>query len=118
MKKAGIWLWLLTKRLYQKPAFLAILVLIPVLTFCYQGATQGDSGIMTIALAREGNDPLAEAIIEDLTEESQLFRYQLCDSEEDARQLVIAGKVDAAWIFPADMEKKLPRMRAVIDGLK
>jgi len=106
MKKAGIWLWLLTKRLYKKPAFLAILVLIPVLTFCYQGATRGDSGIMTIALAREGNDPLAEAIIENLTEESQLFRYQQC-SPAEARQLVIAGKVDAAWIFPADMEKKL-----------
>lgn len=107
MKKMCTWLWLLTKRLYKKPAFLAILVLIPVLTFCYKAATQADSGVMTVALAQEGKDPLAEAIMEDLTGESQLFRYQLCDSEEEARQLVTAGKVDAAWIFPEDMEAKL-----------
>lgn len=107
MKKVGIWLWLLTKRLYKKPAFLAILVLIPVLTFCYRAATQADSGMMTVALAQEGNDPLATAILQELKDDSQVIRYQLCDSEEEARQLVTAGKVDAAWIFPEDMEERL-----------
>ena len=57
--KLCMWFWLLTKRLYKKPAFLAILVLIPVLTFCYKAATQADSGVMTVALAQEGKDPLA-----------------------------------------------------------
>ena len=32
LKKAALWMWMLTKRLYKKPTFLAILVLIPLLT--------------------------------------------------------------------------------------
>lgn len=112
MKKVWTWLWLLTKRLYKKPAFLAILVLIPVLTFCYKAATQADSGIMTVALAQQGEDSLAASIIEALKDDSQLFQYRLCDSEEEARLLVTTGKVDAAWIFPADMEEK---MQAFLD---
>lgn len=106
MKNMLTWLWLLTKRLYKKPAFLAFLVLIPVVIFCYHGAMDGQSGVMTVALAQEGSDPLAAAIIEDLQADSSLLRYQLC-SPEEARQLVAAGKVDAAWIFPADMEAQL-----------
>ena len=107
MKKMMIWLWLLTKRLYKKPAFLALLVLIPVLIFCYKGAMQGQSGVMTIALAQEGNDPLATKMIEDLSQADQLFAYRLCGSQEEAQLLVETGKVDAAWIFPENMEQKI-----------
>lgn len=107
MKKMFLWLWLLTKRLYKKPAFLAILVLIPVLTFCYQAATQGESGVMTIAIAQEGQDPLAQTIMDDLVGSSQLFSYRICDSDVQAQLLVSTGKADAAWIFPENMEEKM-----------
>lgn len=106
MKRAFLWLWLLTKRLYKKPAFLAILVLIPVLTFCYQTTTQGQSGVMTVALAQEGEDVLAQKIIEDLSGSSPLITYRVCDSAAQAQLLVSTGKVDAAWIFPENMEAK------------
>lgn len=107
MKKLLIWFWLLTKRLYKKPAFLAILVLIPVLTFCYQASTQAESGVMTIAIAQEGQDSLARSIMDDLVGSSQLFSYRICDSSVQAQLLVSTGKADAAWIFPENMEEKM-----------
>jgi len=107
MKKALWTLWLLTKRLYKKPAFLTILLLIPVLTLCYRAAAGGESGMMTVALAQEGQDPLAQSICSELEGSSQVIRYRRCGSAQEARLLVTTGKVDAAWIFPDGMEEKL-----------
>ena len=39
-KRGLLWLWLLTKRLYRRPAFLVILVLIPTLIFGYTAMTR------------------------------------------------------------------------------
>lgn len=107
MKKLLIWFWLLTKRLYKKPTFLAMLVLIPLLCFGYQGMTQGDSGIVTILLTQEAPDPISDAIIAELQESDKLFRYKRCDTPEEAALLVQTGKADAAWIFPSDMASHL-----------
>lgn len=103
MKKALLWLWLLTKRLYKKPTFLAIMLLIPLLVFGYQGMSEEDTGMITIALAKEADDPIAEEIMADLQSTGQLFRYMVCDTPVDAKTLVQTGKADAAWIFPEDM---------------
>lgn len=107
MKKALWTFWLLTKRLYKKPAFLTILILIPVLTLCYRAAAGGESGMMTIALAQEGQDPIAEIVCDELEGSSQVIRYRRCTDSQEARLLVTTGKVDAAWIFPADTEAKM-----------
>lgn len=116
MKKILIWFWLLTKRLYKKPTFLAMLVLIPLLSFGYQAMTRGDSGIVTILLTQEAPDPISDAIIEELQGSDKLFRYQKCDSPEEAALLVQTGKADAAWIFPADMASHLDAFLEDSDG--
>lgn len=103
MKKLLIWFWLLTKRLYKKPTFLVILFLVPLLSFGYQTITESDSGIVTILLTQEGSDPIADAIIEELCSAEKLFRFQICDTPEEAALLVQTGKADAAWIFPTEM---------------
>lgn len=106
LKKALLWLWLLTKRLYKKPAFLLILVLIPLLTFGYRAATAEDSGIITVALAQEGEDTLAEKLMDSI-DTSQLIRHIICKSPEEAKKLVTYGKADAAWIFPEDIPNRM-----------
>lgn len=107
LKKALLWLWLLTKRLYKKPTFLAILLLIPLLVFGYQGMSKEDSGMITIALAQEAKDPIADEIMADLQSTGQLFRYMVCNTPEEATILVQSGKADAAWIFPDNMESHI-----------
>ena len=107
MRKWLLWFWLLMKRLYKKPAFLALLLLIPVLTLCYKASVGEKSGVVTVALAQEGSDPLATRVMEELTEADQMITYVICDDPQQARTLVQTGKADAAWIFPEDMEGKI-----------
>ena len=112
MKRMLVWLYLLTKRLYKKPVFLAILVLIPLLTVGYRAVTNQESGMITVALAQEGQDATAEKILQNLQGSSQVIRYRLCETAEEAELLVTTGKVDAAWIFPEDMEEKMTAFMA------
>ena len=106
LKKALLWLWLLTKRLYKKPSFPILLLLIPALCLCY-GTTAGqNSGVVTLALASEAPDALTEDLFAGLSE-SNLMRFEICQTPEQAELLVRTGKADEAWLFPADFSQRL-----------
>jgi len=106
--KRMLWGWLLLqKRLLKKTVFWILLILIPILCFCYSTVSQEDSGIVTIALAQEAEDPLASQVINDLADSSQLIRFKICQTPSEAEALVLGGKADAAWIFPAQMQQRL-----------
>ena len=103
------WFLLLNKRLYKKITFLLILLLIPTLVLSYGTLAKEDSGVMTIALAQEGNDPLAQQIMEDLRDGTNLIRFVFCRTPEDAEKMVNDGKAEAAWIFADDLENCIYR---------
>lgn len=105
--KLVLWFGLLTKRLYKKLTFLAILLLIPALVLGYSVAAKGDSGMLSVALAQQNQDALAESLIAGFDDSSQLIRYVVCDSAQEAEDLVRSGKVDMAWIFLEDLEARL-----------
>lgn len=106
--KYGKWCLLFLKRLYHKPIFLALLLLIPLLTFGYSSLSREDSGILTVAVAQKDSaDAFATKLIADLCESSQLIRFTLCETAEEAEELVTYGKVDSAWIFDEDLENKV-----------
>lgn len=102
------WYGLLTKRLFKRPTFIAILLLIPALVLGYSAVAAEDSGVVTVALAQEDNeDAMASAVTEKLMDNSNLIRFISCISPEEAEHQVLIGKADAAWIFEANMEKKV-----------
>ena len=102
------WLMLLTKRLYKKPSFVAICLLIPAMVLFYSLSVRNNSGIVSIALAAEdANDPLAQKITADLLSDSPLIRFYTCPTPEEAESMVIYGKADGAWIFGSDLQAKL-----------
>ncbi len=108
LRNVSMWFLLLSKRLYKKPSFLVILLLVPVLVFGYSLAAGEESGMQTVVLACENpKDPLAAEISEDLSSSSELIRFLEVETPEEARQLVQTGKADCAWIFPADTEAAL-----------
>lgn len=102
MKRLLLWLWLLTKRLYKRPAFLILLLLIPGLCLCYNAAARQDSGAATLALAWEAPEELTEEIYGELSQ-SELLRFIRCETAAQAELLVRTGKADEAWIFPEDL---------------
>lgn len=107
--RSWMWFWLLTKRLYKKLTFLAILLLIPALVLGYGAAAKGDSGMITVVLAQQEEDPIAEEIIRSLEGSTQLIRYEICDDAKIAEDMVRGGKADMAWIFHGDLDAKLDK---------
>lgn len=109
MKRLFKWFLLLNKRLYKKLTFVMILLLIPSLVFAYANMAQEESGIMTIALAQVGNDPMASEIIQELKENTNLILFVDCDTPDAAKKMINDGKADAAWIFEDDLENRIYR---------
>lgn len=104
LKTALLWLWLLSKRLYRRPTFVVLWLVIPTLVLGYTATDTEDSGMVTVAVAQEGHATPEEALMAGLTDDSQLLRYQLCATAKEAQTLVSSGKADTAWIFPCDLE--------------
>lgn len=105
MKRVMKWALLLNKRLYKKPSFWILLLLIPSLVLGYGSFAQEESGMLTIALARE--DPLdttATTLMDNLRKSSELILFRQYDTADDAVEAVRYGKADAAWIFPGDLD--------------
>lgn len=107
LQKILIWLAMLSKRLYKKPTFVVILVLIPVLVLGYTAISGGQSGILTIGLAWETEDPITDQVVQALTEENALLTVQVIGDPGAAEELLRAGKLDAVWIFPGNMAEKI-----------
>lgn len=109
MKNMGKWFLLLNKRLYKKVTFLLILVLIPVLVMGYGAVAREESGVLTVALACDGEDPTATQIMQELKDGSNLIRFVICDDPETARAMVNGQRADAAWIFEDELEEAIYR---------
>lgn len=107
MKRLFLWFVLLNKRLYKKITFLGILLLIPVIVVVFNMSAQEPSGIVSVMLGIEDpNDPVTAGIVEKLENEAIVISFTKSTPEQALVQ-VQAGKVDAAWIFPADMHAKI-----------
>ncbi len=109
VQKLLLWFAMLSKRLYKKPTFLALMVLIPALVLGYTAVTGGESGVITIGLACRGDDPVTQEIFAELHSDSRLLRFQICADPQTAETLLRSGKLDAAWIFPEDMAEKIEK---------
>lgn len=114
LRKALLRFWLSAKRLYKKPTFLVLLLLIPILTFGYRAAAQGESGMLTVALVSQ--DALGAELTQELQQGSELLAFRVCETREEALRMVRVGKADAAWIFPADMAQRVARFALTLDG--
>lgn len=115
MKRLCMWFVLLNKRLYKKISYIGILLLIPVLCLIFSAAVKEQSGVLTIALASENPQEIfAKDIIADIKSETLVVSF-LETTPQNARELVAAGKADAAWIFPADLHS---RVKAYVNGEK
>lgn len=107
IKQGLIWLWLMTKRLYKKPTFLVLLLLIPALVLGYGTVARQDSGIVRIALATHDRESaLAQNAMDKLADSKVIF-FSRCDTPEQAQELVSTGQADAAWIFMDDLEHRV-----------
>lgn len=105
---------ILTKRLLRKPGFVAILIMVPLLVAAMGVVSKSsDSGLVTVALAmQDAEDATARAVVDDLTKNNRLINFVLCGTPAEAHAHVEQGDADAAWIFPAEMSRKIQKFTA------
>jgi len=101
-------IFLLTKRLYKKAAFVFLLVLIPITVFLLGAVSGEDGSFMTIALASEDSEgALAQEIIDSLVSSSRLVKFERYATGEEAVDSVRYGECDCAWIFRSGLEERI-----------
>lgn len=107
LRKLFLWFWMLSKRLYKKPTFLVLILLIPVVIVGYRAISGGESGMLTVGLTCREEDPIAQAIFADLQESSSMMTFRIYEDPQEAEDLLRSGKLDTVWIFPEDMAHKI-----------
>ena len=107
MKKLWMWFLLLNKRLYKKITYVCFLILIPVFVLLLSFTGSEASGIISVILSQEDpQNALSNVIVEDLMQNSIVIAFRE-ETPEEAQKQLRAGKADAVWIFPEDMEDRL-----------
>lgn len=100
--------FLLNKRLIKKYSFLLILCIVPLLVGGIRLLSKEESGVARVVLCLPNpEDALASQVVEKLVNEEGILRYLFCESEEEARRMVIENEADTAWIFTEDLADRL-----------
>ncbi|MEE0968636.1 MAG: hypothetical protein U0M06_04615 [Clostridia bacterium] len=104
-KKALLRYHIFHKRFYFKKGFLFLLLMIPMIGMALGIISGMDSGIVTVCLANEGDDPVASQIILSLMTDRSVIHFEE-DTVAGAISSVETGKADAAWIFNKDFSER------------
>lgn len=111
MSRLFLWFRLLTKRHLARPAFWVILLLIPLFSGALALASHGESGLVTVALC-PGASELGRESCETLSSRSGVLRFLTFEDAAQAREMVVRGDADAAWIF---LDEADARLRQFVD---
>jgi len=115
MRSVAIWFFLSCKRYVHKISFLAILLLLPVVTIFVRGLEQKEGTEIRIAVWPEVSGQNAVTSLEwtlaqDLANRGAaegMFRFYLCDSEEQLKEEVASRRAECGYVIGADLRKKL-----------
>lgn len=105
--KIFTWYFILVKRLLKKPGFLMILLLIPILSVCLNMAADEEKSIVKVAVASKDKSDYAKSVVESIDRESELISYSVCQTSEEAIEMVKSQKVDTAWIIRENLEENV-----------
>ena len=102
------WGFMLSKRLYKKPSFVVLLVLIPICMFAFSIAANQDGGFVHIVLAQKNSsDSVSTEIIDELLSTKSIVQFTEADTPDTAIENVKNGLADEAWIFPDNTESEI-----------
>lgn len=101
-----VWSLMLSKRLLKTPSFIVLIVMIPLCAALLRFGFSESSGTLNIGLYSEGSD-IGEKIVESLLQKESIVSFRRYTSEEEAREAVIADKIQGAWIFPKELPETL-----------
>lgn len=111
------WLLMLSKRLFKKPMFIIILILIPVLVASLGYVSKEKSGFVNVALAQyDNNNKISNEIISELIKDTRIINFEYYSTPEQAVEAVKTGDSEVAWVFHDDLERKTEEFATAYNG--
>ena len=108
IKRYVIWFKLLAKRLWRQPAYIGLLLLIPILGYAVSTMEQGERGGVAVALCvEEGawSSLIADGIRQEET--GSILTFMFCNDASETERLVVTGEADCGFIIPADIDERI-----------
>lgn len=105
MGDSVIWFLLSCKRQVKRVSFLVVLLCIPLLLFAAAALSRKEDGGLRIALY--GEEGLGREAAEALIRLPGACSFYLCESEEEVKQDVAAGRAECGYLFPDDLRERL-----------
>ena len=108
MKQYGIWLMLLSKRLWRQPVYIGLLVLIPILGYAVSLMEQSERSGASVAICVE-EGTWSEQIIDGLhaQDADSILTFEFCHDALEAENAVLNDKTDCGFFIPADIEERV-----------
>lgn len=118
MRKYLFWLYLMMKRMIKKPAYLLLLIALPILSAAMIGLEQSgnDSASITVGILfeKEGeaeipqdNAEWNQRFFSFLSEQDSVMRFQLYEKSASLLRDIEKGELDCGVVVPMDIRKRL-----------
>ena len=101
-----LWFFLSCKRVMKRPLFLLLFLLLPLGAWMFRQAEEEDSGKIPIALFMDG-DEWNRRTTDVLMAGDGAFGFYLCESKEELKDDVAAGRAECGYSFPADLRERM-----------
>lgn len=98
--------WLFTKRLIKNPAFIFILVLMPLIVTMFNKADIKEENNIRVGIYHE-DDQLSKTICENLKNEKGYIKFLVYDDKNEMIKSVENKKIECGYIFPSDFQNRL-----------
>ena len=105
MKRYPVWFSLMLKRMLKNPAFVVLLLVMPVFAFVISKAEQGESTGSVVGIMADDRQLLA--MFTEPETQGSVFTFHVYENKEHLIRDVERGELICGIIFPEDLEERL-----------
>lgn len=98
--------WLFIKRLIKNPAFICILIMMPLLVTMFNRVNSKEERSILVGVYYE-KDELSKIVCENLKDKEGYIKFLIYNNKDEMTNEVQAKKLECAYIFPSDFKDRL-----------
>jgi|GEM_PF-464522 len=98
--------WLFIKRLIKNPAFICMLMIMPILIIMFNKVDTKEEKRIIVGLYHE-EEALSQTICEQLKDKEGYIKFLVYDNKDEMIEAVENKKLECAYIFPVDFKDRL-----------
>ena len=99
-------MWLFIKRLIKNPAFICMLIIMPLLITMFNKVDTKEEKRILVGVYHEEED-LSKRICENLKNKEGYIKFLVYDNKAEMIEAVETKKLECAYIFPIDFKDRL-----------